>query len=284
MDDDTYRSELLRVLTDPDPTGVDPADPYGQAADGVDRYDGFSRDVVVTALDVVGGPYGDDLEVSFSLVGAPDGVPPQGATRVPFDRAWRSLSGYDDPAAYAPEVARRVMTGARRHVEHHRRSEAEERVAAQHRERARAALPDREGQRRVLLDALGGLGDVTPVAPDRFQVRLRDEEEAPDAGPLGASPDVLTFVITPEDWEEVLVAEGDDLDLFLEEAVGDPDPDEAFVVFHEGDLHRSTRVELPPVRGRARERAIARLRAGDPDGTTGGWFALDSSGDERGRA
>lgn len=276
---DAYVTALLRILTDTRPAGVDPADPYAQAADGIDRYDGFGREVVVTGLEVVDGPHGDDLEVTFALVGPPDGVPERGTTRAPFDRTWRGLSGYDDPAAYAPEVARRVMTGARRHVEVHR-GEAGERAEADRRQ-VRAALPDRATRHRLLLDALAGQGEVTTVAPDRFEVRVRADGDDADAGPLGGAPAVLTFVVTAEQWEEILVSEGEDLALLVDEAVGDPDPDERFVVFHDGQLHRSTRVELPPVRGRARERALARLRAAGPSGGPAGG---STSGSRHGRS
>ena len=71
MSDEEYVATLLAILTNPAPTGIDPADPYGQADDGIDRYDGFGRDVEVLGLRVVDGPYGDELEVSFVLNSQP---------------------------------------------------------------------------------------------------------------------------------------------------------------------------------------------------------------------
>jgi hypothetical protein len=87
---------------------------------------------------------------------------------------------------------------------------------------------------------------------------------------------VITFVLTPEEWEEVLVDEKqDDLRLYLAGTLADPDPDERFVVFYDGSLHRSTREKLPAVRGRARERAWARWRADHPVGPGDGWYAYN---------
>jgi hypothetical protein len=47
MEDDAYARELWAILTNPTPTGIEPDDPYGQADDGIDRYNGFGRDVWV---------------------------------------------------------------------------------------------------------------------------------------------------------------------------------------------------------------------------------------------
>lgn len=286
MSDEEYVSALLAILTNPAPTGIDGADPYGQADDGIDRYDGFGRDVVVSGLQVVGGPYGAELEVSYLLrlpAGDPDwdGVPERGSTRVPFDGEWRRLSGFGDPAAYAPQIASRVELAARDHAVRHQHGGRRDRARTQWRARARAALPDRETQRHVLLQTLAGEGEATQVSADRFELRLRhDHADGParagDVAALPAPPEVITFVLTPEDWEEVLVDQHThDLGLYLAETLADPDPDERFVVFYTGSLHRSTRAELPPVRGRARERAWDRLRADHPPGTTYGWFAFN---------
>ena len=97
IDDEEYVAALLAIMTNPAPAGIDPADPYGQADDGIDRFDGFGRDVTVTGLGLVDGPYGDELEVSFLLalpVGDPEwgGVPPRGSTRVPPLGAGRWIS------------------------------------------------------------------------------------------------------------------------------------------------------------------------------------------------
>ena len=67
MVDEEYLATLLDILTNPAPTGIDPADPYGQADDGINRYNGFGRDVTVTGLRVVDGPHGEELEVTFAL-------------------------------------------------------------------------------------------------------------------------------------------------------------------------------------------------------------------------
>lgn len=283
MSDEEYVAILLAILKDP----------HGRADDGIDRHDGFGRDVKVSGLRVVDGPHGDELEVSFVLelpVGDPEweGVPEKGATRVPFDAEWRRLSELGDPAAYAPRVANRVEHAARDHAVRHQHGGRAARARAEWRAAARAALPDRETQRHLLLQTLAGEGDVTQVAADRFDLRLRrgvegdPTEGAAGAGPLDETPEVITFVLTPEQWEEVLVDEyADDLRLYLAETLADPDPDERFVVFYDGSLHRSTREQLPPVRGRARERAWARLLAEHPLGPGDGWYAYDPADRDR---
>lgn len=292
MSDEEYVATLLAILTNPAPTGIDPADPYGRADDGIDRYDGFGRDVRVSGLQVVAGPYGDELEVSFVLslpAGDPDwvGVPERGSTRVPFDAEWRRLSEFVDPAAYAPQVASRVERAARDHATRHQHGGRRDRVRTEWRARARAGLPNRETQRQLLLQTLAGEGEATQVSPDRFELHLRhDATDGParagGAAALDAVPEVITFVLTPEEWEEVLVDEyHDDLRQYLAEMLAGPDPDERFVVFYEGSLHLSTRAKLPPVRGRARERAWARRRAHDPMGTTYGWYAFNPNNRDR---
>ena len=292
MSDEEYVATLLAILTDPAPSGIDPADPYRQADDGIDRYDGFGRDVRVVDLGVVDGRYGDELEVSFVLslpVGDPewDGVPEHGSTRVPFDAEWRRLSGFDDPAAYAPVVALRVELAGRDHAVRHQHGGRPARRRDEWRAAARAALPEREAQRHLLLQTLAGEGDVTQVASDRFDLRLRDAAGDPAesvGGPvaLDATPEIITFVLTPDEWEEVLVDQyRADLWLHLAETLADPDPDERFVVFYDGSLHRSTREQLPPVRGRAHERARARWRSEHPQRPGDGWFAFDPNNRDR---
>ena len=287
MSDEEYVAALLAILTNPAPTGIDPADPYRQADDGIDRYDGFGRDVRVVGLRVVDGEHGDELEVSYVLAlpaGDPawDAVPEKSSTRVPFDAEWRRLSGFGDPGAYAPQVASRVERAARDHAVRHQHGGRQARRRAEWRAAARAALPDRETQRLLLLQTLAGEGDVAQVAHDRFDVRLRrgadldPVEGVAGPGALGATPEVITFVLTPDEWEEVLVDEyQDDLRLFVAETLADPDPDERFVVFHDGSLHRSTREQLAPVRGRARELAWRRWRSEHPLGPGDGWYAYD---------
>jgi hypothetical protein len=292
MSDEEYIATLLAILTNPAPTGIDPADPYGRADDGIDRYDGFGREVRVVGLQVVDGQYGDELEVSFVLDLPEDpeweDVPEQGVTRVPFDAEWRRLSEFDDPAAYAPQVALRVSSAAHTHAVEHQHGGRLARRRAEYRAASRAALPDRDVQRGLLLQTLAGEGEVVQVAADRFDLRLRSEADGDGvggvAGPgvLDASPEVITFVLTPDEWEEVLVDEyKDDLRLYLAETLADPDPDERFVVFHDGSLHRSTREQLPPVRGRARERAWALWRSEHPLGPGDGWYAYDPNDRDR---
>lgn len=283
MSDEEYVATLLAILTDPAPSGIDPADPYRLADDGIDRYDGFGRDVQVLGLRVVDGPYGDELEVSFALTLPPgdpewDDVPEHGSTRVPFDAEWRRLSGFGDPAAYAPQVAAGVELAARRHAVQHQHGGRRARARAERRAAARAALPNREAQRHLLLQTLAEEGEVVQVAHDRFDLHLRQAED----GGL-SEPEVITFVLAPEEWEELLVDEyAGDVRLYLAEALADPDPDERFVVFYDGSLHRSTKEQLPPARGRARERAWARWRAEHPPGPGAGWFAYaPNTGDRR---
>lgn len=291
MSDEEYVATLLAILSDPAPSGFDPADPSRRGDDGIDRYDGFGRDVRVVDLVVVDGRYGDELEVSFVLdlpAGDPewDGVPERGSTRVPFDAEWRRLSGFDDPAAYAPRVALTVEFAARDHAVRHQHGGRPARRRDEWRAAARAALPDRETQRHLLLQTLAGEGDVAQVASDRFELRMPHDGDRParsgDLAALDAVPEVITFVLSPEEWEEVLVDQHrDDLGLYLAETLADPDPDERFVVFYDGSLHRSTREQLPPVRGRARERAWARWRSEHPLRPGDGWYAYDPNDRDR---
>lgn len=113
MEDEAYVSVLLAVLTNPNPAGISPNDPYGQADDGIDRYDGFGRDVWVESMEVTAGDHGAELMVVFGLAvpeePALQGIADRGSVRLPFDREWRQLSGYEDPAEFAPEVARQVI-------------------------------------------------------------------------------------------------------------------------------------------------------------------------------
>jgi len=292
VSDEEYVATLLAILTNPAPTGFDPADPSRRGDDGIDRYDGFGRDVRVVDLGVVDGRYGDELEVSFVLnlpAGDPDwdGVPEHGSTKVPFDAEWRRLSGFSNPAAYAPRVALTVELAARRHVVGHQHGGRQARRRAEWRAAARAALPDRETQRHLLLQTLAGEGEVIHVAADRFDLRLRDAAGDP-AGSVGgpdaldATPEMITFVLTPDEWEEVLVDQyDDDLRLYLAETVMDLDPDERFIVFYDGSLHRSIREQLPPVRGRARERAWDRWRSEHPPRPGDGWYAFNPNDRDR---
>ena len=71
MEDQAYARRLFAILTNPHPTGIDPDDPYGAADDGIDRYDGFGRDVWVASVEVVGdkvpasigGPFNEGVTI-----------------------------------------------------------------------------------------------------------------------------------------------------------------------------------------------------------------------------
>jgi len=81
----------------------------------------------------------------------------------------------------------------------------------------------------------------------------------------------LTVIVTPDQWEQVLVGEGDDPGWYVDELLGPRADDETFLVFYDGALCRSTRAKLPPVRSTLEQRRIAELRA-DPDRQVA-WFA-----------
>ncbi|WP_028660568.1 hypothetical protein [Nocardioides insulae] len=266
MDDDTYRQELEAILTNPHPTGIDPDDPYGRAEDGIDRYDGYGRDVIVGHLTLTDGEHGTELVVAYThdLPSSPPlrGRPSGGFVHLPFDPEWRDLSGYAEPATYAPSVASKVMSAARQQWERH----GPGRDWAAEREQMRAALPDRAAQQRMLWEALDGVGSAEEVSPGRFEVQLPD----PYTGHPGQ---ILTVLVTPDQWEEVLAWQaGADYDLYLSELVACGEPDESFIVFYEGDLVRSTREQLPPVHGRAIARYMTRQLTRRPI-TDAGWYA-----------
>jgi hypothetical protein len=263
MDDEAYVQQLFEILTNPSPTGIDPGDPYGQADDGIDRYDGFGTDVRVTSARVVRGEHAPLMEIGFvlDLPADPDlaGVPETGSFLLAVDAEWRRLSGYDEPADYAPYVAHRVVMQVHRHVRAHRPPATQ-----------RHGLPGPAERWRVLLDGLGGEGRVREVAPGQLELSLvRGEEE----------PAVVTVLVTPEQWERVVQRHGVDLapyDYFAD-LLGPLQDDECFVVFWEDDLVGSARAELPPVRGTAAglriDAALAAARAKDPHATFG-WYAI----------
>jgi hypothetical protein len=150
MDGEAYARELLAILTNPDPTGIDPADPYGQADDGIDRYDGFGRDVWVESITVVPGEHGAELAVEWAA-----GRRLRGIANLPFDTEWRQLSGYAEPGAYAPRVAKEVWFAAA--------TEYERRQGDLDKAKLRASLPDRPTQWHLLLDALAVEGEPREV-------------------------------------------------------------------------------------------------------------------------
>jgi hypothetical protein len=259
MEDEAYARELLAILTNPQPTGIDPADPYGQADDGIDRYDGFGRDFWVESVAVAAGEHGPELLVEYGLAVPPDPDPvdvaQHGTLRLAFDSEWRDLSGYEDPAAYAPVVAGEVGIAVGRQLERQQRDPTGSREV----DEGRPALGS-DARWQILLAALSQEGAVREVAPGRIEVR----------GPEGAAVNV---VVTPRQWEQVLADHvGDDVDLYFAELLGPRQDDETFLVFCNGDLVRSTREKLPPVRGRALEREISEARAEHPLGQVG-WHA-----------
>jgi hypothetical protein len=241
VDDEAYARELLAILTNREPTGIDPADPYGQADDGIDRYDGFGRDVWVESVNVVPGEHGAEVEVGYTFEGA--GTHAHGTTRLAVDAEWRHLSGYDDPAAYAPQVAGAVESAARSDFERARENGDEARLVT--------SLPDRPTQWRLLLDALADEGEVRTVGPGRLEVAITTDAES--------SPQLVTVVVTADEWEEVLLDDGalHDLSLYFADLIGPIDEDETYIVFYKGGLHRSTREKRPPVSGTAMARRLA---------------------------
>ncbi len=259
MDDEEYAAAMLATLADPNPTGIDPEDPYGRADDGIDRYDGFGRGVWVESVQLTRGDHGAELEVGFALDLpedlAAEGMPSRGSVRVPVDQEWRELSGYQEPGSYAPAVATRVEWAAHAMVERHR-------------SRMRSAPSPVPAERGThwprLLAGLAEHGNPVEVGPGRIE--------------LGVSTGAVTFLVTPDEWEQVVALHaGNDIELYLDELLVPRQEDEVFVVFYDGDLARSTRATLPPVRGRALARRLAEQRAEHP-GATYGWFATTPHG------
>jgi hypothetical protein len=157
---------------------------------------------------------------------------------LPGDARWRELSGYADPAAYAPAVAREVEAAASRPVA-----------------RPRPVIA-RDEQWRMLLDALADEGTVRETGPGRIEVDI--------------DGDVVVVVVTPDEWERVLAGQAD-VSIYISGLLGPRDPDDRFVVYYKDHLVRSTREERPPVRGRALERELAELHAREPGRY--GWVA-----------
>lgn len=222
MKDEEYVRELRAILTNPRPTGID---------------HGFGRDSWVESVGITRGAHGLELEVTFGVAVPPgQAAPSRGVARVPFDRYWRRLNGYETPAAYAPEVARKVHSAAYRQLSSP--------------ERTVERLPGRQAQWRLLLDALAEQGSMREPGPGRVEVTM-------------AAGDTVTVVVSPDEWEQVLAEHlSYGVGLFLAELIGPRDEDERFVVCYDGELVRSTREDLPPVRGRAHERLLAEY----PDG------------------
>ena len=104
----------------------------------------------------------------------------------------------------------------------------------------------------MLVAALEDEGaQVTETGPGRAEARLGDR--------------VVTVVIEPDESFDVPEDEFDESPY-----VGSMDEDESFLVAFEGIVRGSTRAELPPLRGRARERRARKLRRLHPDAQ---WYA-----------
>jgi hypothetical protein len=254
MDDEAYAAAMLAILANPNPAGIDPDDPYGRADDGIDRFDGFGRDVWVASVALTHGDHGAELDVAFALAVpddlAAEGMPSRGSVRVPVEVEWRELSGYREPSAYAPAVARKVESAAGRLVQRHR-------------------------------SRLSGIAPTVPARPGTHWPAFRTEltahgspvEVAPGRIELRSFAGALTILVTPEQWEHVVATHaGNDVDIYLAELLEPRQDDEHFVVFYDGDLTRSTREKLPPVRGHALSRKLAEFRAAHPNAEFG-WAA-----------
>ncbi|UUZ59917.1 hypothetical protein [Nocardioides sp. B-3] len=168
-----------RRLPDPEISPGYPGD------DWIDRGGGFGTDVKVTAIDVVPGEYGNQLDIAFVL-DLPDDVdvPLEGSLLLPLDAEWREVSGYTEPEDYAPRVAARLVRCIREHVRAHEPSRDSDRE-----------LPSRAEQHAMLLEVLGREGQVEEQAPNRYVVRRQQQED-------------LTVLVTPDQWERVIHRHG----------------------------------------------------------------------------
>lgn len=227
MGDEEYVRELFAILTNPSPTRIDPANPRSVFADRIDREGAFGREVRVTSATVVPGEHGAQVEVGFvlELPDDPDleGVPAEGSIRLPVAAEWRAASNYGEPTDYAWLVAHKVEMAIHGHVRAHQPPRP-----------ARPDLPGRDDQWAELLEHLGHEGTVEETSPGRIEVTLDGDE-------------VLTVLVTPEQWEQVLLENWTLHDYFID-LLGPRKRDEQFIVFWEGDLERSVREDLPPVR------------------------------------
>jgi hypothetical protein len=250
MDDAEYARQLFEILTRPPDPDLAPGR-LGQ--DRIERHDGFGSDLRVTSIDVVPGEHGNQIDIGFVL-DMPElvDIPARGSRLLPLDPEWRELSGYEDPADYAPFIALRLMSEVHRHISVH-----------QGRRDPYPNLPDRDAQWALLLEHLGHEGTVVDAAPGRVLVRTRGQED-------------LTVLMTPEQWEQEMRRHGTGQGLsdFFTDLLGPRRRDEGFLVVWEGELTRSTREKLPPVRGGVAEqrelmRRIAEMRAANPDAKIG---------------
>jgi hypothetical protein len=155
-------------------------------------------------------------------------VPRQNAVQLPVSAERRPASNLDDPADYAPVVARELMSSAHRHVSAHRSPATElcDTVAGEH-------WP-------VLIEHLGHEGTVRELPSGRIEVtQIRG----------GRTGEVLTVLLTPAQWELVMRRHvGPVPSDYFADLLGPRERNELFLVFWDGDLERSVREALPPVR------------------------------------
>ncbi|HXH78358.1 hypothetical protein [Nocardioides sp.] len=253
MDDVDYARELYRILT----TLPDPEVPPGHLGDDwIDRCDGFGTEVKVTAIDVVPGEQGSQLDITFVL-DLPDDldVPHEGSMLLPLDAEWRDLSGYTEPEDYAPHVARRLVHNIHRRVRAYEPSRAED----------DRDLPSRAEQHAMLLEVLGRRGQVEEQAANRYVIRRQQR-------------DGLIALLTPDQWERVIHRHGLRRAGLLEhfdELFASTPREERFLVFWDGDATTSTREELPPAKKpwpplREIRQRLSEARA---SGRDFGWYA-----------
>ena len=252
MDDVDYARQVYEVLTAPPDPGISPG---SLGDDWIDRSDGFGTDVKVTAIAVVPGDHGSQLDISYVL-DLPDDVvvPREGSLLLPLDAEWREVSGYTDPEDYAPRIAMRLVRHIHEHVRAHESSQDDDRD-----------LPPRAEQHAMLLEVLGREGEVEQQAPNRYVVRRGEQE-------------VLTVLLTPDQWERVIRRHGLRRTWLLEhfdELFASTPREERFVVFWDGDVATSTREKLPPAKRpfpplSETRRRLAEARASGQDF---GWFA-----------
>jgi hypothetical protein len=253
MDDVDYARELYEILTAAPDREVPPG---WLGGDGIDREDGFGTEVRVTAIDVVPGEHGNQLDIAFVL-DVPDDVhvPREGSLLLPLDAEWREISGYAEPEDYAHRVAARVVRNVRDHVRAHEASQEDRRV-----------VPSRVEQHALLMEVLGQQGQVEQQAPDRYLVRrARGRHD-------------LTVLLTADQWELAVRRHGMTRAPLLEhfdEMFASTPPEECFLVFWEGDVTTSTWERLPPAKRPFRPLREMRIqwaaaRRGDSDI---GWYA-----------
>lgn len=252
MDDVDYARQVYEILTaPPDPEIL----PGHLGDDWIDRSDGFGTDVKVTAITVVPGDHGNQLDIAFVL-DLPDDVvvPREGSLLLPLDAEWREVSGYTEPEDYAPHIAARLVRHIHEHVRAHQPSRDNDRD-----------LPARAEQHAMLLEVLGREGEVEQQAPNRYVVRREGRID-------------LTVLLTADQWEQVIRRHGLRRVWLLEhfdELFASTPREECFLVFWDGHATTSTREELPPAKKpfpslRETRRRLAEARA---SGRDFGWFA-----------